>query len=213
MSLLPIVQSLLEEHPVASGCEPRLGAEIAQLLREQHWKPQVAQTLLASEIPQERQATGPATVEQVEPQATGPATVEQVRMLLLEQAKTVCCLNEQQLQGVLELESMGFEYERALEAYLACDRNQDMAANFLLENSTLEPAILTSQATTQVSVASGLPASVFGSQLPEKDLDLSISEWEAVQRIQELGFDKQTSLKAYIACGRDEERAANRLLT
>lgn len=44
-------------------------------------------------------------------------------------------LNEEEQAAVGRLEAMGFDRQSVLEAFLACDRNETMAANFLLENA------------------------------------------------------------------------------
>eukprot|EP00747_Dinoflagellata_sp_TGD_P102745 gnl/TRDRNA2_/TRDRNA2_168756_c1_seq5.p1 gnl/TRDRNA2_/TRDRNA2_168756_c1~~gnl/TRDRNA2_/TRDRNA2_168756_c1_seq5.p1 ORF type:complete len:541 (-),score=122.18 gnl/TRDRNA2_/TRDRNA2_168756_c1_seq5:98-1516(-) len=55
------------------------------------------------------------------------------REVLVQQAKTAFGLSFMQLEEVTMLEAMGFEYGRALEAYLVCERNQENAANLLLQ--------------------------------------------------------------------------------
>ncbi len=43
-------------------------------------------------------------------------------------------LTQEERACVEHLEGMGFQREQCLEAFLACDRNVDLAANYLMED-------------------------------------------------------------------------------
>lgn len=122
----------------------------------------------------------------------------------MQQAQFQFGLNQEQLQAVLDLEGMGFDYGRALEAFLTCERNQELAIHFLLEQQADEEA--------EVATAGSQPVMQPITPVVSDDVSLSLREWEAVRRIEDLGFDQKTSLGAFLQFNKDEEAAANRLL-
>lgn len=156
-----------------------------------------ARTLAVRESPQEPlpcPAAGPAPLGQQH--VITPA--EERRQLMLE-ARGLG-LTERQMQAVLDLEALGFNYRQALEAYLACERNQELAANFLFETPVAEDE------------APEAPMLGGHAEQPVEEVSLALREWEAVQRLEELGFDRPASLRAFLECGKDEEMAGNLLL-
>mmetsp|Transcript_155693 Transcript_155693/g.298759 ORF Transcript_155693/g.298759 Transcript_155693/m.298759 type:complete len:677 (-) Transcript_155693:109-2139(-) len=140
---------------------------------------------------------------------------EERRRELMQQAQYHFGLNQEQLQAVLDLECMGFDYGQALEAFLSCERDQEMAVNFLLEQQQGDEAEVAAAATASQPAAVAAQQVLDlqpGAKVNAEDIFLSLAEWEAVRRIEELGFDRDTSLRAYLHFDRDEEAAGNLLL-
>eukprot|EP00930_Biecheleria_cincta_P066224 TRINITY_DN5227_c0_g2_i1.p1 TRINITY_DN5227_c0_g2~~TRINITY_DN5227_c0_g2_i1.p1 ORF type:complete len:631 (+),score=176.81 TRINITY_DN5227_c0_g2_i1:76-1968(+) len=160
---------------------------------------------------------GPMQTPQM-PATGGVQGSQEQRELLLQEAMVTYNLTARQLEALESLELLGFELPLALEAFLACDRNQELAANYLIESQANLEAPM--PAGSSITLPPGVDPMAFGlTRLPPvfpgpapADVGLQASDREAVRRLEELGFDRPTALKAFFACGRDEEMAANRLL-
>ncbi len=47
-------------------------------------------------------------------------------------------VTEQEMEAIERLASLGFSKNKAAEAYFSCDKNEEMAANFLFESGGME---------------------------------------------------------------------------
>eukprot|EP00434_Breviolum_minutum_P040417 symbB.v1.2.035915.t1/scaffold4947.1/size32529/6 len=112
-----------------------------------------------------------------------------------------------EIKEVFDLEALGFDFYQALHAF-AAHRNKEVAANILLESQE-EP--VGSQLPVPVQLRP-LPPAFSGPQLNESQLGFSALDFQKVQRLMDLGFDRPTAVKALWNCNRDEEAAGNRLL-
>ncbi|CAJ1441874.1 unnamed protein product [Effrenium voratum] len=106
---------------------------------------------------------------------------------------------------------MGFDFFQALQSYCASGRNQELAANLLLEGQ--EPAMEPmGEPLMGQPILRPLPPAFPGPALNESQLGLSALDKQKLQRIMELGFDRPTAVKALWSCNLNEEEAGNRLL-
>ena len=71
------------------------------------------------------------------PHLCAPAQIERLAAAAAGGAppgSTVISLTPSEAAAVERLQSLGFSKQRALEAFLACDKNEEMAANYLFES-------------------------------------------------------------------------------
>merc|ERR1711972_813475 len=110
----------------------------------------------------------------------------------------------EELQDIFKLESMGFDLQRSIDAYISSGKVQFAAIDLLVESP---PEGKVTSASTL-----GIAQSSVCLTAEEEEAPLTMAEHVEIQRIQELGFDRPTALKAYLFYGKDEQKAANQLL-
>ncbi|KAF8811435.1 hypothetical protein BYT27DRAFT_6453331 [Phlegmacium glaucopus] len=142
---------------------------------------------------------------------------------------------------IQRLVDIGFNEKQVIEAYLVSDKNEDHAINYLLSTDAKSPSdahaeqanedpieflnypLVYRQVITQV-IEQEDPAlaqqikqnpALFEAMLQEITLEesaLTSGENMAVGRMEELGFDRQKAVDAYLICDKNEEHAINYLI-
>jgi len=167
--------------------------------------------------PEPRRAPEPQMPKASAPAASTPAS--SAGDAWKRQEATTRGLSSDQFEAVLSIESLlGFDFSRALQAFISAGCDQELAANLLLEEGQEAPeqplANFGAPGLPQPSyiVTRRVPGAFPGPPLDEKQWRLSPSEEAAVKRLQDLGFDRPTAFKAFWNCHKNEEEAGNRLL-
>lgn len=203
-----ILGGLLQEHQAAAAAEPRLAQELEKVLlgegeQQQQQRQEEVPPEAAASSSSCAAASSSSCAAAASPAAPSAEDLTSQRAADLQYAKEHWGLTEENMRDISELETMGFSHTQVLEAYLACERRQEAAANLLLEGGA---------GAKDVHVAPETEVPIAAADLDPNNVQLSLAQWEAVQRIEELGFDRPTSLEAFIRFHKHEELAANHLL-
>ena len=111
--LQPLIQQLAAQNPALAQMIAQHPEALFQLLAPE------GADLADTDIPPGSQVVSVTPEER--------AAIERVRYII------VNCLGLPQL--FLQLEALGFPRHAAIEAYFACDKNEELAANYLFESS------------------------------------------------------------------------------
>ncbi|GHJ86070.1 hypothetical protein NliqN6_2472 [Naganishia liquefaciens] len=119
------LRQLVQQNPaLIQPLLQQLGANNPQLAQLINQNPEALYSLLAGDDDEEGD---------FDPAAFGGAEGED-----LYQGQTVIQLTESEAEAVRRLESLGFEHEAVLRAYMLCDKDEQLAANFLFDNPNFD---------------------------------------------------------------------------
>jgi len=113
-------------------------------------------------------------------------------------------LTEKDNEGIKRIVQLGFPEKEVIEVYLACDKNEEVAAQYLLSKLNKNEGTSNSTGNTNNT------GNTQNTQI--KPTVFSDKEKEEIKRLMELGFSQKDAVEAYISCDKDEDIAANYLL-
>ncbi|THU88182.1 ubiquitin-domain-containing protein [Dendrothele bispora CBS 962.96] len=155
----------------------------------------------SSAVPHRPQATRKAQIVGVDPDGNN---------------KLLATLEGSEVNDFEELKAMGFPQQATVEAYLLCDKNKEHAAIYLLENSSDAhfsdpestkngaPTIPWSQPTRMTRICG-----VDSEGNEEIITTLEGSQIDEFEQLEALGFPRNVTLAAYLACGKNTGIAAS----
>ncbi|THU76315.1 hypothetical protein K435DRAFT_879387 [Dendrothele bispora CBS 962.96] len=124
--------------------------------------------------------------------------------------KLLATLEGSEVDDFEGLKAMGFTHRATVEAYLLCDKNKELAASYLLENSS--DVHFSDPDSTKDDVPTTRMARICGvdSEGNEKLITtLEGSQIDELEQLEALGFSRSATLAAYLACGKNTEIAAS----